>query len=131
MLIAENVRKSYDNRIILKGIDLVVNDGEFVSIMGESGSGKSTLLSILSGNQRPDSGKVTFDGFDITDAKEKELAKYWGVTRNTLQKWRASGIGPLFLRLGGKVSYPREYIEAFEKKNIYKAISEKAETSEA
>lgn len=63
--------------------------------------------------------------------KEKELAKYWGVTRNTLQKWRASGIGPLFLRLGGKVSYPREYIEAFEKKNIYKAISEKAETSEA
>lgn len=76
MLIAENIKKSYDNREILKGIDLKIEDGEFVSIMGESGSGKSTLLSILSGNQRPDSGRVEFDGFEISSANEKALAKF-------------------------------------------------------
>lgn len=76
MLIAKNVKKSYENREILKGIDLEVADGEFVSIMGESGSGKSTLLSILSGNLRPDSGSVSFDGFEISSADEKAMAKF-------------------------------------------------------
>ncbi len=76
MLIAKNVKKSYNNREILKGIDLVIEDGEFVSIMGESGSGKSTLLSILSGNARPESGTVTLDGFEISSASEKELARF-------------------------------------------------------
>ena len=76
MLIAKNVKKSYNSREILKGIDLVIEDGEFVSIMGESGSGKSTLLSILSGNARPDVGTVTLDGFEISSASEKELARF-------------------------------------------------------
>ena len=76
MLTAKNVKNSYNNREILKGIDLEIGDGEFVSIMGESGSGKSTLLSILSGNASPDEGKVTFDGFVISEAGEKELAKW-------------------------------------------------------
>ena len=76
MLIARNVKKSYNNREILKGIDVEIGDGEFVSIMGESGSGKSTLLSILSGNARPDEGEVTFDGFLVSEAGEKELAKW-------------------------------------------------------
>ena len=76
MLIAKNVKKSYNNREILKGIDVEIGDGEFVSIMGESGSGKSTLLSILSGNSHPDEGEVTFDGFLVSEAGEKELAKW-------------------------------------------------------
>ena len=76
MLKAENIRKSYHNKEILKGIDLVIEDGEFVSIMGESGSGKSTLLSILSGNPRPDVGTVSFDGFVISSAREKEMARF-------------------------------------------------------
>ena len=76
MLIAKNVKKSYENREILKGIDLVVADGEFISIMGESGSGKSTLLSILSGNLRPDEGTVSFDGFEISAADERSMAKF-------------------------------------------------------
>lgn len=76
MLIAKNVKKSYNNREVLKGIDLVIGDGEFVSIMGESGSGKSTLLSILSGNMRPDEGSVSFDGFEISSADEKAMAKF-------------------------------------------------------
>ena len=80
MLTAKNVKKSYNNREILKGIDLEIGDGEFVSIMGESGSGKSTLLSILSGNASPDEGKVTFDGFVISGASEKELASIKGIS---------------------------------------------------
>lgn len=74
MLIAKNVKKSYNNRRILKGIDLTVGDGEFVSIMGESGSGKSTLLSILSGNARPDEGEVLLGDFNITTANDSEMA---------------------------------------------------------
>ena len=76
MLKAKNVKKSYNNREILRGIDLEIQDGEFVSIMGESGSGKSTLLSILSGNMRPDEGVVDFDGFVISEANEKDLARF-------------------------------------------------------
>ena len=76
MLIAKNVKKSYNNKEILKGIDLAIDDGEFVSIMGESGSGKSTLLSILSGNQRPDEGSVSFGNFVISEAGEREMAKF-------------------------------------------------------
>ena len=76
MLTAKKIKKSYDNREVLKGIDIKISDGEFVSIMGESGSGKSTLLSILSGNDRPDSGEVVFDGFNIAKADEKAMAKF-------------------------------------------------------
>lgn len=76
MLTAKKIKKSYDNREVLKGIDIKISDGEFVSIMGESGSGKSTLLSILSGNDRPDSGEVVFDGFNIANADEKAMAKF-------------------------------------------------------
>ena len=76
MLVCKNVRKSYGNQTVLSGIDLTVESGEFISIMGESGSGKSTLLSILSGNVKPDEGSVIFDGFDITKATDKELARF-------------------------------------------------------
>ncbi|HHT83495.1 MAG: ABC transporter ATP-binding protein [Christensenellales bacterium] len=73
---AENVRKTFDNRIwVLDGIDLVVQKGDFVSIVGASGSGKSTLLTILGGMDKPTQGKVFFDGEDITEMKEDKLAK--------------------------------------------------------
>ena len=74
MLIAENIEKSYGSQKILRKISLKINDGEFVSIMGESGSGKSTLLSILSGNMRADAGSVILDGVNITDMTESDLA---------------------------------------------------------
>ena len=44
MLVAKNVKKNYDNRAILKGINIKIDDGEFVSIMGQSGSGKTDFL---------------------------------------------------------------------------------------
>ena len=74
MLIAKEVVKSYKGRRVLNGISLTVEDGEFLSVMGESGSGKSTLLSILAGNARADSGSVFIDGEDISLYTEKQLA---------------------------------------------------------
>ena len=57
----------------LKGVDLSVNKGEFLSIVGTSGSGKSTLLHMLGGLDRPTSGKVIIDGKDIFSLKDEEL----------------------------------------------------------
>ena len=58
----------------LKDINLTINEGEFVAIVGPSGSGKSTLLHLLGGVDRPTSGKVYIDGVDIYSLKEEELA---------------------------------------------------------
>ncbi len=57
----------------LDGINLTVNDGEFVAIVGSSGSGKSTLLHMLGGLDRPTSGTVIVDGQDLSALKEEEL----------------------------------------------------------
>lgn len=75
----ENVKKSFGsghNEIhALKGIDLAVKQGEFVSIIGPSGSGKSTFLTISGGLQSPSSGKISINGLDFTPLSEKERSK--------------------------------------------------------
>lgn len=80
MIKVNHVKKSYgshENRaLILKGIDVVVNDGDFVVILGASGSGKSTFLNIISGLEHPDSGSVTYDGRDITQLNDNELTAF-------------------------------------------------------
>ncbi|MBR3460375.1 MAG: energy-coupling factor transporter ATPase [Clostridia bacterium] len=55
----------------LKDIDLTINDGEFVGLIGHTGSGKSTLIQQLNGLMQPTSGKVTVDGFDMNDKKQR------------------------------------------------------------
>lgn len=55
----------------LKNIDLTINDGEFVGLIGHTGSGKSTLIQQLNGLMQPTSGKVTVDGFDMNDKKQR------------------------------------------------------------
>lgn len=81
---AKRVTKTYplDDRHIrvLEDISLAVAPGEFLVVQGSSGSGKTTLLSLLSGLDRPTSGKVFIDGKDITDASEDNLARL----RNTI-----------------------------------------------
>ena len=70
MIKAEDIIKSYGNGEsrfqVLKGISLDIEDNDFVVILGASGSGKSTFLNVFSGLERPDSGKVFYDGTDIT-----------------------------------------------------------------
>jgi len=72
----EKVRKVFDGRVeALKGIDISIRRGEFVGIMGPSGSGKSTLLHLMGGIEKPTEGRVLFEGRDISDLSEDELAK--------------------------------------------------------
>lgn len=78
ILKCENVRKQYglgDNQVkALNGIDLSVNKGEFVAILGASGSGKSTLLHILGSVDKPTSGKVIVDGTDLSRLNQTQAA---------------------------------------------------------
>jgi len=78
LITSENITKSFglgaEKRNVLDGISVGIHQGEFVAVMGPSGSGKSTLLYALSGMDRVDSGKATFDGADLGALKENELA---------------------------------------------------------
>lgn len=67
--------KSYKNTQVLTDIDLTLEEGEFLAIMGQSGSGKSTLLYTMSGMDNVTSGQVTLNGKKITDYKDKEISK--------------------------------------------------------
>ena len=77
ILKTENLRKTYGTGEAkveaLRGVNLTVNKGEFLSIVGTSGSGKSTLLHMLGGLDRPSEGKVIIDGKDIFSLKDEEL----------------------------------------------------------
>ncbi|MBQ6624031.1 MAG: ABC transporter ATP-binding protein, partial [Mogibacterium sp.] len=59
--------KSFDDNVVLNGIDLSVDENEFVTLLGPSGCGKTTTLRIIAGFEKPDEGRVYFDGKDITD----------------------------------------------------------------
>ena len=76
MINVENIHKSFGSLEVLKGIDLTVQQGEFVAIMGKSGAGKTTLLQIIGSLDRPDSGRVMIDGTDIFTLGERDLAAF-------------------------------------------------------
>lgn len=76
MLKAEGIYKAYNGEDVLKDVALEVEDGEFVVILGASGSGKSTLLSVLSGLERADKGRVSYDERDITALNDKQLTAF-------------------------------------------------------
>ena len=76
MITAKNIKKKYNDQEVLRGIDLKIDENEFVVILGASGSGKSTLLNILSGLEKSDSGEVIYDNESISDYSEKQLTKF-------------------------------------------------------
>lgn len=75
----KKLSKVYDNEgaktIALDSVDLVINEGDFLAIIGPSGSGKSTLMQILGGLDRPSSGQYFFEGKEISSYSDVELAK--------------------------------------------------------
>lgn len=76
MIIVKNIHKSFGTLKVLKGVDLTVEKGEIVSIIGKSGAGKTTLLQIIGTLDKPNSGSVEIDGVDVFALKEKELADF-------------------------------------------------------
>lgn len=76
MLKATGLTKKYGDLEILKGIDLVVNQGEVVSIVGASGAGKTTLLQLLGTLEKPDQGEVLIDGIDPFSLSSNKLANF-------------------------------------------------------
>ncbi|MBV6654805.1 MAG: ABC transporter ATP-binding protein [Mameliella sp.] len=76
MIQASGITKAYGHLKVLKGVDLEIKTGEFVSIVGKSGAGKSTLLHILGTLDRPDSGDLIINGASIANLNSKKLAAY-------------------------------------------------------
>ena len=97
---------------VLKGIDLTINRGEFVSIVGKSGSGKSTLLNMVTGIDHPTRGQVVIGGTDI----------YTNVTESQRSKWRGRNLGIVFqffqllpmLTLIENVMLPMDYANLYD-----------------
>ena len=83
MLKLENITKTFLKNTInekhaLNGIDLVLNDGDFVTVIGSNGAGKSTLLNAIAGSFDVDSGKIIIDDIDVTKMSEHKRASYIG-----------------------------------------------------
>jgi ABC-type lipoprotein export system ATPase subunit len=97
---------------VLKGVDLTIHRGEFVSIVGKSGSGKSTLLNMVTGIDHPTEGQVVVGGKDI----------YTGVTESQRSKWRGKNLGIVFqffqllptLTLLENVMLPMDYVDMYD-----------------
>lgn len=82
ILKVNDLKKTYTSRLggtqvqALKGVNLTVEAGEYVAIMGESGSGKSTLLNLIAALDRPTSGQIVLDGRELSSFKENTLAAF-------------------------------------------------------
>ena len=74
LIVVSGLRKAYDGRAVLDGVDFEVGRGESLAIIGRSGSGKSVLLRQLVGLEPADGGRIAFDAEDITPLSERELA---------------------------------------------------------
>ena len=76
MIRVKDIHKSFGSLNVLKGVDLEIQKGEIVSIIGKSGAGKTTLLQIIGTLDKANSGKVEINGVDVSVLSEKELAQF-------------------------------------------------------
>ena len=80
MIVCENLVKIYKTKeievVALQGLDLTVEDGELMAIIGNSGSGKSTLLNMIGGLAKPSAGKLLVDGQDMLKMTKRKLIRY-------------------------------------------------------
>lgn len=76
MIEIKNIKKSFGDLQVLKGIDLTIEKGEIVSIVGPSGAGKTTLLQIIGTLDKPDSGSIIIDGTDTSTMNKKQLSVF-------------------------------------------------------
>lgn len=83
MLKIEHLRKSFNagtvnEKVVFTDLNLTVEDGDFITIIGSNGAGKSTMLNAIAGSIIPDGGKITLNDIDITDMSDVKRAKYIG-----------------------------------------------------
>lgn len=80
MIQIDGVRKSFETprgrKVVLQDFSLTVRDGTFLGVSGESGIGKSTLISMIAGLQKPDSGKITVNGTELTALPDSKLCRF-------------------------------------------------------
>lgn len=76
MIELQQITRNFGSLQVLKGVDMQVDKGEIVSIVGPSGAGKTTLLQIIGTLDKPDSGSVVLDGTDVFSLKQKDLAHF-------------------------------------------------------
>ena len=100
MIEIKGVTKSFGSLQVLKGIDLRIEKGEIVSIVGPSGAGKTTLLQILGTLDKPDSGSVVVDGIEtstLSTYKTKRVSQH--------ASWLCVPVSPAFTRVYGNREY--------------------------
>ncbi|MCC6799331.1 MAG: ABC transporter ATP-binding protein [Anaerolineae bacterium] len=114
VILLENVEKVYKTKAgplrVLKGVNLSINPGEFVAIVGPSGSGKSTLINMITGIDRPTSGEVYVAGQRLTNLSE-----------NAVARWRGKNVGVVFqffqllptLTVLENVMMPMNYVSSY------------------
>lgn len=119
----EEVRKIYKTKAgpleVLKGVDLHIDEGEFVAIVGPSGSGKSTLINMITGIDRPSKGEVHVVGERLTKMSENKVAK-----------WRGRNVGVVFqffqllptLTVIENVMMPMNYVGTYKGKRKERAM---------
>ncbi len=76
MITVKNIHKSFDTLEVLKGVDLEIQKGEIVSIVGPSGAGKTTLLQLIGTLDKPNSGQILINNTDFSKLSEKQLAAF-------------------------------------------------------
>ena len=76
MIDIKHITKSFGSLQVLKGIDLHIDKGEIVSIVGPSGAGKTTLLQIIGTLDKPDTGSITIDGIDVRSLSTRKLSDF-------------------------------------------------------
>jgi phospholipid/cholesterol/gamma-HCH transport system ATP-binding protein len=120
VLLLENLHKTFGSKVVHRGVNLTLKRGEILGLFGGSGSGKSVILRSIIGLEKPDSGRILFEGRDLTQLKEREL---------TLVRTKIGYVfqnGALFdsLTVEENLSYPLREHTMLPEAEIHKKVEE-------
>ena len=113
----KNIKKAFGDTVVLNGIDLTVQPGEFITLLGSSGCGKTTTLRIISGLETPDSGTVLLEGVDMTHAEPNR--------RNVHTVFQNYALFP-HMNVGANIGYSLK-LQGMKKPDIQKKVKEMLE----
>ena len=125
----KNITKAFDDNVVLDDFSLTVNENEFITLLGPSGCGKTTTLRIVGGFERPDSGRVFFEGKDITDVPPNKrhintvfqkyaLFPHMNVGDNVAFGLRIKGMSDSQIREKVKYGLKMVNLDGFERRRI-------------